>query len=295
MGEDQMNKHALTRAGVAAAGAALLVGGLTACGGAGAGGAGDKPAGSAAPKAESPADAVKASYVKTAAARFARFDMTFTGADGKPLQLTGTKGWYPAATGIDAKGGDGRQVMLGDVVYTAVDKPVQGKSWMKMNLNKDGKPRHQLNDDPAEYLALLLGQQKLTLVGAEQPDGVEAKHYKAALTGAELLAADESTKVMDEANRRSLHEALKDYSAIEVDLWIGKDGYPLRVDTSRVAKDGTTKVSAKFSGYGTAEAVSAPPADQVVDFDDVMKGVDKSLKETDQKLKDAGLGGLDGS
>ncbi|MGT2529894.1 hypothetical protein ACU4GG_24485 [Streptomyces nojiriensis] len=104
MGEDQMHKHALTRAGVAAAGAALLVGGLTACGGAGAGGAGDKPAGSAAPKAESPADAVKASYVKTAAARFARFDMTFTGADGKPLQLTGTKGWYPAATGIDAKG-----------------------------------------------------------------------------------------------------------------------------------------------------------------------------------------------
>ncbi|MFD9723526.1 hypothetical protein [Streptomyces sp. NPDC059072] len=290
-----MKKAVLTRAGTVAAGAALLVGGLTACGGAEAGGSDDKPAGSAAPKTESPADAVKASYVKTAAAKFARFDMTFTGSDGKPLRLTGTKGWYPAATGIDANGGDGRQVMLGDVVYTAVDKPLEGKSWMRMNLNKDGKPRHQLNDDPAEYLALLLGQQKLTLVGAEQPDGVEAKHYKAGLTGAELLAADESTKVMDEANRLSLREALKDYSAIEVDLWIGKDGYPVRVDTSRVAKDGTTKVSAKFSGYGTTEPVSAPPAEQVVDFDDVMKGVDKSLKETDQKLKDAGLGGLDRS
>ncbi|MFE2166671.1 hypothetical protein ACFXB3_16655 [Streptomyces sp. NPDC059447] len=303
MGEDQMHKHALTRAGVAAAGAALLVGGLSACGGAGAdGAAAGKPAGRAAPKADSPADAVKASYVKTAAAKFARYDMTITGGDGKSDQLTGTKGWYPATTGIDAKGGDGRQVMLGDVIYTNVDKPLQGKSWMKMNLNKDGKPRHRLNDDPAEYLALLLGQQKLTLVGTEQPDGVEAKHYKAGLTGAELLAADESTKVMAEADRQSLHEALKDYSAFEVDLWIGKDGYPVRVDTSRVAGDGTTKISAKFSGYGTAEPVAAPPADQVVDFDDVMKGVGKSLEETDgklkeadQTLKDAGLGGLDGS
>ncbi|MFJ8017587.1 hypothetical protein [Streptomyces sp. NPDC096339] len=301
MGEDQMHKHVLIRAGVAAAGAVLLAGGLTACGGEkadGAAGTDGKPA----TKAESPADAVKASYVKTAAAKFARFDMTITGSDGKADRITGTKGWYPAATGIDAQGADGNQVMLGDVIYTHMDKPLQGKSWMKMNLNKDGKPRHQLNDDPAEYLALLLGQQKLTLVGAEQPDGVEAKHYKAGLTGAELLAADESTKVMEEANRQYLHEALKDYSAFDVDLWIGKDGYPVRVDSSRVTKDGTTKVSAKFSGYGTTEPVSAPPADQVVDFDDVMKGVDKSLKETDKKLKeadqtlkDAGLGGLGGS
>ncbi|MFE1416052.1 hypothetical protein ACFW6F_35440 [Streptomyces sp. NPDC058746] len=302
MGENQMHKHVLIRAGVAAAGAALLAGGLTACGGEKADGAGAEPGAKAAAKAETPADAVKASYVKTAAAKFARYDMTITGSDGKADQLTGTKGWYPAATGIDAKGADGNQVMLGDVVYTHMDKPLQGKSWMKMNLNKDGKPRHRLGDDPAEYLALLLGQQKLTLVGAEQPDGVEAKHYKGSLTGAELLAVDESTKVMEEANRRSLQEALKEYSAIDVDLWIGKDGYPVRVDSSRVTKDGTTKVSAKFSGYGTTEPVSAPPADQVVDFDEVLKGVDKTLKESDEKLKeadqtlkDAGLGGLGGS
>lgn len=49
------------------------------------------------------------------------------------------------------------------------------------------------------------------------------------------------------------------------------------------------------SAFGTATLVTAPPADQVVDFDDVMKGVDDKLKETDQKLRDAGLGGLGGS
>ncbi len=297
-----MNKAALTRAGVALAGAALLVGGLTACGGgkAGTGDEGKTDGGKAADAGQTPADAVKASYLKTVPAKFATMDMTITGSSGKTDRITGTKGWYPAATGIYDQGpGKGDQIMIGDHIYTHSDKPVQGKSWMKMNLNKDGEPRYRLNDDPAEYLALLLGQEKLTLVGAEQPDGVEAQHFKGSFTNADLLKADEATKVMEEANRQYLREAVKDVTSLEVDLWIGKDGYPVRVDTVRTIDNGTTKLSAKFSGYGTALPVVAPPADQVADFDEVMKGIDKSLKETektldeaDQTLKDAGLGGL---
>ncbi|MFG2880354.1 hypothetical protein ACGFYU_35965 [Streptomyces sp. NPDC048337] len=295
-----MNKAVRMRAGVAAAGVALLVGGLSACGGATAAGgedAGDKAAGA---KAPTPADAIKAAYLKTVPAKFATMDMTITGSDGKADRLTGTKGWYPAATGIDATGPDaGNQIMIGDDIYTHSDKPVQGKSWMKMNLNKDGKPRYRLNDDPAEYLALLLGQEKLTLVGEEQIDGAAARHYKGSFTNADLLKADESTKAMEEANRQYLRQAVKDVTSLDVDLWIGKDGYPVRVDSARTIDKGTTKISAKFSGYGTAAPVVAPPADQVADFDEVMKGIDQSLKETDRKLdeadqtlKDAGLGGL---
>ncbi|MFB6811782.1 hypothetical protein [Streptomyces sp. NPDC056387] len=297
-----MNTAALTRAAVTAAGAALLVGGLTACGTDGAGGRTDGRT-AAGTKTETPADAVKASYAKTVAARFATYQMTITPGSGKAEQLTGTKGWYPSSTGIDAKGGGSdNQVMIGDVIYTHSDKPVDGKSWMKMNLNKDGRARSRFNDDPADYLAVLLGQQKVTLVGTEQADGGEARHFKGSLTNADLIAADESTKVMEAANRQYLHEALKDYLTLDVDLWIGKDGYPVRVESVQGTKDGTTKVSAKFSGFGTTAPVTAPPADQVADFDDVMKGiddklkgVDDTLKQADRTLKDAGLGGLDGS
>ncbi|ROQ96427.1 hypothetical protein EDE04_2886 [Streptomyces sp. 2132.2] len=296
-----MNTAVLTRAGIAAAGAALLVGGLTACGTGKADGKGDAKTAEAA-KAETPAEAVKASYAKTVAAKFATYGMTITSGSGKAEQLSGTKGWYPSTTAIDDKGDGANQVMIGDVVYTHSDKPLEGKSWMKMNLNKDGKPRSRFNDDPADYLAVLLGQQKVTLVGTEQIDGAAARHFKAALTNADLLAADESTKVMEAANRQYLHEALKEYTSLDVDLWIGKDGYPVRVDSAQGTKDGTTKVSAKFSGYGTTAPVSAPPADQVADFDEVMKGiddklkgVDDTLKEADKTLKDAGLGGLGGS
>ncbi|MFF4846998.1 hypothetical protein [Streptomyces sp. NPDC001194] len=294
-----MNTAVLTRAGIAAAGAALLVGGLTACG---TGKADTKTDAKTAAKPETPAEAVKASYAKTVAAKFAKYEMTITSGSGKAEQLSGTKGWYPSTTAIDDKGDGSNQVMIGDVVYTHSDKPLEGKSWMKMNLNKDGKPRSRFNDDPADYLAVLLGQQKVTLVGTEQIDGGEARHFKAVLTNADLLAADESTKVMEAANRQYLHEALKEYTSLDVDLWIGKDGHPVRVDSAQGTKDGTTKVSAKFSGYGTTPPVAAPPADQVADFDDVMKGiddklkgVDDTLKEADKTLKDAGLGGLGGS
>ncbi|MFD3327569.1 hypothetical protein [Streptomyces sp. NPDC058701] len=300
-----MNKavRILTRAGTATAVAALLAAGLTACGGAD-GAAGKQDGAKAAEvKEATPADVVKLSYQKTVVARFAAVDMTVTGSDGKTNQVVGAKGWYPNITGIAVKGGApgtaGHQVMMDGVVYTHSDKPVQGKSWMKMNLAKDGAPVPRLNDDPAEYLALLLGQEKVTRVGTEQTDGVDTEHYRAALTHADLLRADGSTKVMEEANRRYLHEAVKDVKSLDIDLWIGKDGHPVRVDTVRTVGDGTAKTTAKFSGYGTTAPVVAPPADQVADFDDVMEGIDKSREETertldeaDRKLKDAGLGGL---
>lgn len=308
-----MNRAVRTRAGIATAAAALLVGGLTACGGGKADtGQGKADGGKGAEAAaHAPVEAVKASYLKTAAARFAKVELSTVGADGKTSGQSGTKGWYPSSHDVVLKGEEpeSRSIMIGDLIYTHTDEPLQGRAWMKMNLAKDGKPGVRLNDDPAEYLAMLLGQEKLTHVGAEKTDGIEAQHYKASLTNADLLASDESTKVMEEKNRQYLHESVKHLTAFEVDLWIGKDGYPVRVDSASTDGKGTWKTTAKFSDFGTTPGVQAPPADQVVGLDDVLKGVDASLKETekslketdeilkeaDQTLKDAGLGGLGGS
>ncbi|WP_162688678.1 MULTISPECIES: hypothetical protein [unclassified Streptomyces] len=300
-----MSKAVRTRAGIAIVGTALFVGGLTACGGdqadAGSGKAGgDKGAGA---KAHSPVEAVKASYLKTVAAKFAKAELSTVEADGKTSGQSGTKGWYPSSHDLILKSEkpDTRSIMIGDLVHTQLDKPLEGKTWMSMNLAKDGKPGVRLNDDPAEYLAMLLGQEKLTHVGTEKTDGVDAEHYRGTLTGAELLTADDSTKAMEEANRQYLHEAVKHITAFEVDLWIGKDGYPVRVDSVSTDAEGTTKTTAKFSGFGAASPVTPPPADQVISFEDVMKETDRKLKQADEDLKeadktlrDAGLGGLDG-
>ncbi|MFG2994262.1 hypothetical protein ACGFZK_34045 [Streptomyces sp. NPDC048257] len=298
-----MNKAVRTRAGIAMAGTALLVGGLTACGGdkadAGTGKAdGGKAAAekAAAEKAHSPVEAVKASYLKTVAAKFAKAELSTVGSDGKTSGQSGTKGWYPSSHDVVLKSDkpDTRSIMIGDMVYTHLGEPLEGKSWMSMNLAKDGKPGVRLNDDPAEYLAMLLGQEKLTHVGAEKTaEGIDAEHYKGSFANADLLKADESTKVMEEANRQYLHESVKHITTFEVDLWIGKDGYPVRADVVSSDGKGTTKTTAKFSDFGKVTPIQAPPADQVVAFDDVMKETDRKLKEADKTLRDAGMGGLD--
>ncbi|MFE7186741.1 hypothetical protein [Streptomyces erythrochromogenes] len=300
-----MNSAVRIRAGVAMAGAALLAGGLTACGAAGGAGGGK----GADAKAHDPVEAVKASYLKTVAAKFAKAELSTVGKDGRTSGQSGTKGWYPSGHDVVLKGDgepDSRSIMMGDTVYSQLDKPLKGKTWMQMDLSKDGKPGVRLNEDPAEYLAMLLGQEKLTHVGAEQTDGIEAQHYKGSFTNADLLKADESTRVMEEKNRQYLHESVKHITAFEVDLWIGADGYPVRVDSSSTDDKGTSKTTAKFSDFGRAPAVQPPPADQVVTFDAVMKGVDadleqvdkdlaqadKDLEEADKTLRDAGLPGL---
>nr|WSX50319.1 hypothetical protein OG409_15990 [Streptomyces sp. NBC_00974] len=299
-----MNKAVWTRTGVALAGAALLAGGLAACGGdkADAGKNGDKgAAGSgegAKTKAQTPAEAVKAAYLKTVAAKFATAELSTVEADGKTSTQSGSKGWYPSSHDLMIKGEEpaARSIMIGDLIYTKTDKPVKGKSWMKMNLSKDGKPGVRLNDDPAEYLAMTLGQEGLKHVAAEPVDGVDTEHYKAVLANADLIKADEATKVMEEKNRQYLHESVQQVKSLEIDLWIGKDGYPVRVDTVTVSGSaGPAKTTVKFSGFGTTPAIQAPPAEDTVAFEDVMKGVDdtlkdvdKSLQETEEKLK--GLG-----
>ncbi|WP_371677139.1 hypothetical protein [Streptomyces sp. NBC_01276] len=273
-----MNQAVRTRTGAAMAGVLLLVGGLTACdGGAGAdagGGAAGGGATTPADRAPSPVEAVKASWLKTAAAKFAMAEMSGTDSEGKTTTQTGTKGWYPSAHDLKIKGptSESRSVMTGDVVYTELKTPVDGKPWMKLDLSSGGKPGVRMNEDPAEYLALLLGQPKVALVPAMAADTPGSRHYRALLTGADLQAADESTKVMPEQDRRNLHEAVKHLTALEADVWIGKDGFPSRV--LMVSKDdkGTSSTSATFDGFGQVAPVKAPPADQVADFDAVLKG-----------------------
>ncbi|MEU9301588.1 hypothetical protein [Streptomyces sp. NPDC048269] len=75
-----------------------------------------------------------------------------------------------------------------------------------------------------------------------------------------------------EKDRHYLHESVKHLTAFEVDLWIGQDGYPVRVDSVSTDGDGTFRTTAKFSDFGTAAPVAAPPAEQAISFDDVLKG-----------------------
>ncbi|MEU2390752.1 hypothetical protein [Streptomyces sp. NPDC007369] len=283
-----MNKAVRTRAGVALAGAALLLGGLTACGSEGGKGAADAAEGGkpAAAAGKSPQEAVKAAYAKTLQAKTAAFQTTSVQADGKTTEISGTVGWYPTVRELKQPSGK-RQVMLPGLIYTEMDKPLDGKTWMKMNLAKDGKPTARFEDTPVEYLALMIDQPGVQHAGTEQAGGLQAEHYRGTFTLDQLLASDEKSRLVPDAERAGLREALQraGITSYGLDVWIDKDGRPVKVEAQRTDDKGVDRVTSEFSQYGAAPAVQVPPEGDTADFDAVMKGVGESLADTEASLK----------
>lgn len=286
-----MNKAVWIRTGAALAGVALLVGGLTACGageGAGATGKDDKQVDGGhggVDHAQKPTEAVAASYKKTVAAKFAKASVSTVEADGTTREETGVKGWYPYS--MDTTSGGKRSIMIGDTVYSPVEKDKNGgKPWMKLELGTPDKPGVRLNENPVEYLAMLLDQEKLKHVGAERTDGIDAQHYQGTFTLDELLQSDSKSRLLEDKQRQALYDALKKarVKTYAFDLWIDKEGFPVRVDSVLTDEKGPSKTGAKFSDFGKATPVEAPPADQVSDFDAVQKETDRKLKEAQDTL-----------
>ncbi|MFJ2820340.1 hypothetical protein ACIO7M_04360 [Streptomyces toxytricini] len=284
-----MHKAVRTRAGAALSGAALLLAGLTACSSDGGAAAAREAGGgkSASGAKASPQEAVKAAYAKTLEARTAAFHLKDVQADGKTTELSGTKGWYPAAHEMKQPNGK-RQILLPGVVYTESEKPVQGKAWMKMVLAKDGKPTPRFEDTPAEFLALMIDQPGVRHVGSEQAGGGAAEHYQGTFTLDQLLAADEQSKLVPEAERSTMREALKRAKIVSysLDVWIDGAGHPVKVEAQRTDDRGVDRVTAEFSQYGAAPAIQPPPAAETADFDEVMKGVSESLAESEKSIEE---------
>ncbi len=165
------------------------------------------------------------------------------------------------------------------MVYTELDKPLQGKTWMKMDTAKDGKPTARFEDTPVEYLALMIDQPGVQHVGTERAGGTPAEHYRGSFTLDQLLVSDEKSRLVPDAERATLREALKraKVTSYGLDVWIDKDGHPVKVEAQRTDDRGVDRVTSEFSQYGAAPAVQAPPEGETADFDAVMKGVDDAL------------------
>ncbi|MFB7261852.1 hypothetical protein ACFCXH_06765 [Streptomyces nojiriensis] len=294
----------------AALAAVLLVGGATACesgrkddaGKAAVGGsaAPDRPVVSGAT-----AEALTAAYKKTSAAKSAKFRMTMSmpgslGAGGT-VEMTGVQGWDPQIMDVTVKGalapGAGadsmRMVMSNNVMFMEVPKDspmtggLEGKRWMKLDLNAaaqasgdaealkklSGMGSMDQNQDPAKQLALLLSSPNVKHLGAEKVEGADAEHYKGTLTFEEMLAADGSAKALSDAERAKLVEATKKagIKGYDMDAWVDKDGYPVRMKVGIGTPQGTLNTDASYSDYGSAATVRTPPENETFDLFAMLK------------------------
>ncbi|MFF9341644.1 MULTISPECIES: hypothetical protein [unclassified Streptomyces] len=304
-----MDKSSWKRAGVALT-AAALVAGLAGCDGGDDKAAGGKAAGGLGDVTQ----VLTAAYEKTSAAKAAKFRMTMevegTGADAGTITMTGVQGWDPTlmdvtmsggafAAGKSAGGPDKmRMIMRDDIMYMDMGEKqaaqMDGKRWIKMDLaglaKESGDASLQqltqgmggsTNQDPAQQLAILLESPGIKHVGPEKIEGVDTEHYKGSVSLDEVLKNDKSFKGMTAEQRKSFTATLEKsgVEGYDTELWVDKDGYPAKMIVDMEMPQGSVKLTAFYSDYGTQAAVEAPPAGETVDFMEMMKGLSEAGAE----------------
>ncbi|MFD7438155.1 hypothetical protein [Streptomyces sp. NPDC059861] len=284
-----------TGTGIAAIAALTLAGGAVGCGA----GKGDGASGS-----RSVQQVLTVAYEKTAEAKSAKVEMTMSMPaamdGGGDMAMSGVMGWDPTVMDVTMKGSmltaepeapeEVRMVWSDDVMYmdmgAAAAKDMDGKSWMKLDLKAAveaaGDPAltrqmtsglDNLNQSPAEQLALLLESPNLKHVGSEKVDGVEAEHYKGTLTVKEMMESNKSLDVLEPGDRKKLLENVEKsgIKGYDTEVWVDKDDLPVRMDVTMRSPAGDVDMSMKLSDYGAKAEVEVPPAAETFDLFAMLK------------------------
>jgi hypothetical protein len=255
-------------------------------------------------------EVITAAYEKTAKAKSAKVEMTMTtpksmsgssGAAGD-MKMSGVMGWDPTVMDMTISGSaltesdpeapeKVRMLWLDNVMYmdmgAAAAKDMDGKQWMKMDLNSiaeqmgDEKAAKQLtggmesmNQDPANQLAMLLDSPNLKHVGPAKVDGAQTQRYKGRLTVKEMMETNKGlSDVLSKSEREDLFKNIEKsgIKGYDTEVWVNEDDYPVRMDIDIKSPEGTVKTSQKFSEYGAAAKVTAPPAGKTFDLMDMFK------------------------
>ncbi|MEU3691501.1 hypothetical protein [Streptomyces narbonensis] len=302
-----MNMSAWKRAGVALTATAVVVGV------AGCQDDGDAKAGAGVKSHGDVTKVIQAAYEKTSAAKAAKVKMTMTmsgaGADSGTAELTGVQGWNPAVMDITMKGSmlaaggsdapeQVRMIMADNVMYVDMGAKqaaeMDGKRWMKLDMKAAAEASgdkalqkqmtgglESMNQDPAQQLALLLDSPNLKHVGAAKINGMETQHYKGTLTVEQMLAANESSKLLSKKDHDALIANVKKMGmkGYDTQVWVNEDGLPARMDVGMTMAEGSMKMRADYSDYGTKATVQAPPAKDTVDLFKMLKELGEGLGE----------------
>ncbi|MEV2252997.1 hypothetical protein AB0I94_20850 [Streptomyces sp. NPDC050147] len=252
-------------------------------------------------------EVITAAYEKTAKAKSAKVEMTMSapksmaGASGD-MKMSGVMGWDPTVMDMTMSGSaltegapeapkEIRMRWLDSVMYmdmgTAAAKDMDGKRWMKMDLTSiaeqagDEKLAKQMtggldsmNQDPAQQLAMLLDSPNLKHVGPAKVDGVQTQSYKGRLSVKEMMESNKGlSDVLSKSERDELFKSIEKsgIKGYDTEVWVNEDDYPVRMDIDIKSPEGTIKTSQKFSDYGAAAKVSAPPAGETFDLMEMFK------------------------
>ena len=173
------------------------------------------------------------------------------------------------------------QLMVGETMYMRSDlfsaALPKGKTWMKLDLASLGNElgidiaaimEQGRNSDPRSQLSFMQGVKgDIEELGKAEIRGTQTTHYKFTVDVAEAV----KDLPAELAELKPLLEGvgLQEFPA---EAWIDDDGlirrinYTMKVPADESGQTQAMSISQDFFDFGAKADVSAPPADQVVDF-----------------------------
>ncbi|WP_052849184.1 hypothetical protein [Streptomyces avicenniae] len=297
---------------VALGGAALLLAGTAACGGSGDDGDGDGGSEASADTVRTDPEvlaAVRAAADSAGRTTSASFEASLTGSGAQDGGVTaeGVMSWgddpaIDATVEGDALGlgpaapAETHVLWVGDTVWASLDgafaAEFDGRDWLRVDVaevaedsgGSDGAVAGAVASaldtaaqDPADQLALLLRAPGIESVGTEDINGTTAEHYRGTVSLADALAAegDGQDGQLTDAQRHRLTEAAErqGVESWTIDAWVGEDDFPVRLSQRYTTTTGELTYQVDYADLGTEVAVTEPPADRAVDFDEVLEAV----------------------
>lgn len=278
----------------AALAAVLLVGGATACenGAKGDSGKAAEPSASGSPSAAAGKSAVQADPIallqgtKKSAEEITSLRYTMSGKtpDGavsgdvalrlKPAVAMAMKMSSPEdpAQQVDIRLVDGAMYLGSEGKFLKFDmKTLDPKTGAKLDSLGKGS---QNAENPGDKANDLLQSKDVKLVGEETIDGEKTKHLSGTVTLDQLRTSAASE---DQATKDRRSKSLKTWedqgiTTLTVDIWIDESNHTKQVRSQGQGTKGATDVTIKFTDLNKPVDITAPPADQVVDLAEMMKG-----------------------
>ncbi|MFI9464868.1 hypothetical protein [Streptomyces xiamenensis] len=208
-------------------------------------------------------------------------------ADGLEMTAVMTNDMFGAAAGgpgeIEVVWVDGVMYMnLGEEFATETD----GRSWMAMDLaglleeaGEDAlgsvlsSTMDQGAQSPADQVAMLLESEDVEWVAEEELDGATVNHYAGTLAMEDVFELQGTFEGLGEEERAALLDLLAEQGTefYELDVWVNEDDFPVKVSQSYDTEMGPFAQETTYSNFGTEVNAEAPPADEVVDFLEMMQ------------------------
>jgi len=180
------------------------------------------------------------------------------------------------------------QILVGRTMYMKMPMLQQlggmpaSKPWIRISLDELGKESgidlEQMLDqarqmDPIVNTRMLTASKDVREVGKETVNGVQTTHYAGTYRMQDAISqlpADQQ-----EAYRKAIAES--GMEAMNFDLWVDDQQLPRQMTMkSNQTAAGAMTMTMKFGQFGKAVQITAPPAGQVTDFEQLMNRMPRS-------------------